>query len=320
MTHTRIRSLPAKLVDQVLRNLDPYDHDKGTLLDCGLVSHTWLTLSRSILFFSIFITPFRFHPNNHRFLKAFQCTTIRPDVHEIVLGVDPAAEWTRNQLPALLAQFSEFTTLRFTKQWKLLSFFGMCAELELLGIVDPVDCPSPEPPPKSGVIARLRRAFTFSRLTRRKSTVNLRSNSIENDTPGPFVVQERASLSQLFTIHIDNPKRDVHVLELLAPPAFTTIRLALRECDQHPDSVHAYLRAAGPALHTLVLSFPWLLWIECPSKPLPMPELRTLYIRPHNVLTLYSGDKTRRASASLRYPSSKNRLRHNYFSGPFTVN
>lgn len=283
--------LPAELVDQVLRNFDPYDHDKGTLLDCGLVSHTWLTLSRSILFFSIFITPFRVRPNNDRLLKAFQCATIRPYVREIVLCVDPAAEWTRNHLPALLAQFPEFTTLRFTKQWPLLRLFGICAELELLGIPDPVDRLSPKPSPKSGVIARVRRAFTFSRFTRRKATVILRSNSIEDDKPGPFVVHKRAPLSQLSTIHIDYPTRDVPVLELLAPPALTTIHLTLRECDEHPDAVHAYLRAVAPTLRTLVLSFPWQLWIECPSTPLPMPELRTLHIRPHDVLTLYSGGR-----------------------------
>ncbi|KAJ7192274.1 hypothetical protein GGX14DRAFT_406532 [Mycena pura] len=275
--------VPAELVDQVLKNFDPYDDDKGTLLDCGLVSHTWLSLSRSILFFSIFITPFPVRPNNDRLLKAYQCATIRPYVREIVLGVDPAAEWTRNHLPALLAQFPELTTLRFTKQEPFGRMFGVFTELQRLGILAPVDCLPPKPSPKSGVIARIRRAFTFSRYT----TAILRSNSIGDDKTGPFVVHKRAPLSQLSTIHIDYPTRDVPVLELLAPPALTTIHLTLRECDKH--AVHAYLRAAAPTLRTLVLSFPWQLMIECPSTPLPMPELRTLHIRPHDVHRLYSG-------------------------------
>ncbi|KAJ7208601.1 hypothetical protein GGX14DRAFT_633439 [Mycena pura] len=239
--------LPAELVDQVLKIFDPYDHDKGTLLDCGLVSHTWLTLSRSILFFSIFITPYRVRPNHDRLLKAFQCATIRPYVREIVLGVDPAAEWTRTHLPALLAQFPEFTTLRFTKHGSLLRLLGVYAELDLL--------------------------------------------PIEDDKLGPFVVHKRAPLSQLSIIHIDNLTRDVPVLELLAPPALTTIHLTLREYDQHPDALHACLRAVAPTLRTLVLSFPWQLWIECPSTPLPMPELRTLHVHPHDDRRLFSGGR-----------------------------
>jgi hypothetical protein len=63
--------LPAELVDQVLGNLDPYCHDKDTLLNCGLVSHTWLALSRSILFFSIFITLFRVAQTTPDCLKLF---------------------------------------------------------------------------------------------------------------------------------------------------------------------------------------------------------------------------------------------------------
>ncbi|KAJ7258965.1 hypothetical protein C8J57DRAFT_1643703 [Mycena rebaudengoi] len=48
-----------------------------------------------------------------------------------------------------------------------------------------------------------------------------------------------AHLEDVPTIHIDYPKRDVPVLELLAPSALTIIHLTLRKCDQHSDAVHA---------------------------------------------------------------------------------
>jgi hypothetical protein len=74
----------------------------------------------------------------------------------------------------------------------------------------------------------------------------------------------------------NTPQYNVPVLALLAPPALTTLHLTLRESDPGAHAVHACLCAAGTALRTLTLSFPWHLRIGQPSTPLPLPGLRTL--------------------------------------------
>ncbi|KAF7365929.1 hypothetical protein MVEN_00468100 [Mycena venus] len=284
MPEIRGPRLPAEIVDQALKNLDP-DEDRSTLCDCGLVSHTWLALSRSILFSSIAVSAVRLGiSGNDRQLKVIQGATIRPYVRSIRIGVHPTAEWTKNHLPSFLAQFPELSTLRLTDSWSLLVQFSIAAEIERL---------CNEPRPRSGIVAGLRRAFTkFSRFTRRKATMDVKTSDIEDEFCGPFVVQERVPLAQLRTVHIDYLQDNIPVLALLAPPVLTTLHLTLRESDAEADSVHACLRAAGTALLTLTLSFPWYLRIGQPLTPLPLPGLRTLRLRAKDLpKTWYHGGR-----------------------------
>ncbi|KAJ7888953.1 hypothetical protein B0H14DRAFT_2562104 [Mycena olivaceomarginata] len=236
----------AEIVDQVLQNFD-HHKDRSTLCKCGLVSRTWLALSRSILFSSIAVN--RSIPYNDGRLKVYQGATIWP------------------YLPNFLAQFPELSTLWLTDPMVLLVAYACAAQLERL---------CNEHRPRLGIVARLRLAFTkLSHFTCRETTVDV----IEDEFCGPFSIQERTPLAQLHTVHIDHLECNVPVLALLALPTLTTLHLTLRESDPGVDSVHACLRAAGTALCTLTLSFPWHLRIGQPSTPLPLPGLRTLCLR-----------------------------------------
>ncbi|KAF7340347.1 hypothetical protein MVEN_01953900 [Mycena venus] len=266
--------LPTEIVDQVLRNFDSHE-DRRTLCDCGLVSHTWLVLSRTILFFSIFITPFRMTPNNDTLLKSFRGATVRPYVRDVRVGANPTADWTKTQLPKLLAQFPALTTLRLTDRWELLRQWEIYTELEFfLGT---------RPARKAGIVAKLHRAFTitFPRFTRRKTTVDVQSSVVEADDDGPFAIPERPPLDQLRIVHIEYPAQNLLILSLLAPPAFDTLHLTLHVYDREAESVHASLRAAGTGLRTLVLWFPLDIRIGRPSTPLAT-TLRTLHLCARN--------------------------------------
>ncbi|KAF8199288.1 hypothetical protein K438DRAFT_1823364 [Mycena galopus ATCC 62051] len=274
MSEIRGPRLPAEIVDQVLQNFD-HHKDRSTLCKCGLVSRTWLALSRNILFSSIAVN--RYIPYNDGQLKVYQGATIRPYVRSIRVGADPTADWTINQLPDFLAQFPELSTLWLTDPMVLLVAFACAAQLERL---------CNEHRPRLATVARLRLAFTkLSRFTRREATADV----IEDEFCGPFSVQERAPLAKLHTVHIDHLDCNVPVLALLAPPTLTTLHLTLRESDPGADSVHACLRAAGTALRTLTLSFPWHLRIGQCSTPLPLPGLRTLCLRAEE-FPLYCSD------------------------------
>ncbi|KAF8134089.1 hypothetical protein K438DRAFT_1883662 [Mycena galopus ATCC 62051] len=136
--------LPTEIVDQVLRNLDD-TADGHTLRCCGLVSHTWLVLSRTILFYSISVI--RVKPHNDFRIKAFNGATIRPYVRDVHLGVDPIAEWTETHLPKLLSRFPELTTLRMTYHLEMLFQFEIQVELEHLLLATP----------RRGIVARIDR-------------------------------------------------------------------------------------------------------------------------------------------------------------------
>lgn len=183
MSEIRGPSLPAEIVDQVLKNLDR-DEDRGALCDCGLVSRTWLALSRSILFSSIAVRR-GISPYHDRLLEVHQGATIRPYVRSVRVCVNPTAKWTINHLSNFLAQFPELSTLRLTEDWWLAIRAKMYTQL---------DRSRNEPSPGSGIVARLRRAFTKPpRFTRRKAC-------------GPFIVQEPlAPLAQLRTVHVEYP-------------------------------------------------------------------------------------------------------------------
>ncbi|KAJ7841239.1 hypothetical protein B0H13DRAFT_2415100 [Mycena leptocephala] len=242
--------LPPELVDQVIRNLH-YSVDKRTLSHCGLVSRTWLALSRAVLFYSIFITPFSITPNNKKALTAFKYPAIRPHVREIVLFVDPTAKWTETQLPKLLAQFPACKGLRLAGNWNLLPRLHMTPELELSPTARDL-----------GIVTLLRGFFTFPSFARRNSTMAVESNEAED----PTVVR---------TVHLDFPLLNSPVLALLAPPA-DTLHIMLQDSD--PEAVHGALRAAGAGLRALVLRSRTNLLIGRPATPLTS-QLWVLYLR-----------------------------------------
>jgi hypothetical protein len=192
-------------------------------------------------------------------------------VRDVRVGVNPSADWTKTQLPKLLAQFPALTTLRLTDRWELLRQWEIYTELEFfLGT---------RPARKSGIMAKLRRAFTttFSRFAHRKTSVDVQSSVLEAGDDGPFIVPESPPLHQLRTVHIAYPAQNLLVLSLLMPPAFDTLHLTLQVYDREAESVHASLRAAGTGLRTLVLWFPLDIRIGRPSTPL-VTTLRTLHL------------------------------------------
>ncbi|KAJ7355334.1 hypothetical protein DFH08DRAFT_497358 [Mycena albidolilacea] len=274
--------LPTEIVDQVLRQLDARD-DRHILCDCALVSHTWLALSRTMLFSSIFITPYRISPNNDTRLKAFRSATIRPYVREITVGVDPTAEWTQTYLPKLLAQFPELATLRLTENWGLLIQWQVYTELELF-------INSYVPPPRCGLVAWLRRVVTLPRFMSRKIATKAQPIVTEEESDdGFFTVHQRAPLALLRTVHIRYPEFNVPILALLAPPVLDTVHLTLKVSATASEALHACLRAAGPGLRALVLHF----WQDSPITQLATrltTGLRTIHIRASDLPVLtYAG-------------------------------
>ncbi|KAJ7333995.1 hypothetical protein DFH08DRAFT_296458 [Mycena albidolilacea] len=277
--------LPTEIVDQVLRQLDTRD-DRHTLCDCALVSHTWLALSRTILFSSIFINPDRNSPYNDTSVRAFRSATIRPYVREITVGLtmDHTADWTQTYLPKLLGQFPEFTTLRLTGDWRLLIQLQVYIELEVNSYV---------PPPRSGLVERLRRVFTLPRFIRRKIAAKVRPIVTEEESvDGFFTVHQRAPLALLRTVHVRYPEYNTPILALLAPPALDTVHLTLMESKAASEAIHACLRAAGPGVRTLVLDF----WRDSPITQLATrltTGLRTIHIRaPGFTVWTYAGAPT----------------------------
>ncbi|KAJ7885006.1 hypothetical protein B0H13DRAFT_2343352 [Mycena leptocephala] len=252
--------LPSELVDQVLRNFH-YFEDRGTLCNCGLVSRTWLALSRAVLFYFIFITPFSITANYKKLLATFESPTVRSHVREIALCVHPTAKWTEKDLPKLLAQFPACKTLRLEGNWKLLRQLHVTNELEFF--IAP-------PSRNSNILTVLRRLFTFPRTARRKSTMALGSNNAED----PTVMQ--VPLAQVRTVHLSLPRLNAPVLALLAPPALDTLHLILNDSD--PEAIHAALCAAGDGLRALVLRFRTNLLLDRPATPLPT-QLRVLHLQ-----------------------------------------
>ncbi|KAJ7176049.1 hypothetical protein C8R43DRAFT_974868 [Mycena crocata] len=106
--------LPLELVDLIIKSIDP--RDKRGLCVCGLVCHTWLRLSRPILFRSISLHVAYMQSNAHAYSKLFrrpERTTFKDYVEEIVLvGVHP---WTRTVLPRLMHHLTAFSTLRLSE-------------------------------------------------------------------------------------------------------------------------------------------------------------------------------------------------------------
>ncbi|KAF8187981.1 hypothetical protein K438DRAFT_1972670 [Mycena galopus ATCC 62051] len=180
--------LPTEIVDQVLKKLNP-TADEHTLRRCGLVSHTWLVLSRTILFYSISVI--RVKPHNDFWLKAFNGATIRPYVRDVHLGVDPIAEWTETHLPKLLSRFPELTTLRMTYHLEMLFQFEIQVELEHLLLATP----------RRGIVARISRAL--SSFACWKTAANVQSTPLEEQGDGCFIVPACAPLANLRTVYLD---------------------------------------------------------------------------------------------------------------------
>ncbi|KAJ7815181.1 hypothetical protein B0H14DRAFT_2603672 [Mycena olivaceomarginata] len=150
--------------------------------------------------------------------------------------MDPTADWTQTYLPTtLLGQFPEFTTLRLTEDWRLLIQLQAYIELELDSYV---------PPPRSGLVARLRRVQPIV--------------TEEESDDGFFTVHQRAPLELLRTVHIRYPEYNPPILALLAPPVL--VHLTLMEAEAASQVIHTCLRAAGPRIRTLVLDF----WRDSP--------------------------------------------------------
>ncbi|KAK7018343.1 hypothetical protein R3P38DRAFT_2982298 [Favolaschia claudopus] len=98
---------PAELCGLVIKNLDR-SANQFTLLQCSLVSHTFLHFSRSVLYSFVEI-----HPYYVNLVNRLAGKTIRPyvrDVEIIVPQNDPT--WIKNTLPTLLAQLPNLTTVR----------------------------------------------------------------------------------------------------------------------------------------------------------------------------------------------------------------
>ncbi|KAJ7249791.1 hypothetical protein B0H12DRAFT_1234612 [Mycena haematopus] len=239
--------VPPEIVDQILRELDPIA-DKNTLCTSALVSHIWLAHSRAILFFSIFIAPFRIATNDGTFNDLKGVATMHPYVRDIHLSVPPMSEWTETHMSKLLAKFPECNTLRIPARWETVSQWEIRLEL-----------------------GRLLRTAVHSR---RRAAARIYGD--DDDAESPFVPDHAPSLlAHLHTVHLDYPQHNVPILTLLAAPSLHTLDLTIRESDPAAETLHASLRACGPALRTLVLRFPCDLHIGQPSMPLPLPNLHT---------------------------------------------
>ncbi|KAJ7107908.1 hypothetical protein C8R44DRAFT_940904 [Mycena epipterygia] len=238
--------LPTELVEIVIKNIAPTD--KATLGKCGLVSRTWLTLSRSILFSCVSI-----RMKHEKLLNNLEISTFPPFVREMNLHPDVIDEpWMKTRMPKLLHQLTALNTLRvhYVKPHYpegLLPAFSALKQLELF-----FDHP---PTGAFGLPAFLRRVCAFPALERFKI-----STEADYNFTGPFFFPDRATLeplTHLHTLDLDYPMMNAQVIAYILSstprPPLTTLNLMLRSDDDH---LHDCLRAAGSALHTLSLSFP----------------------------------------------------------------
>ncbi|KAJ6483243.1 hypothetical protein C8R45DRAFT_1000937 [Mycena sanguinolenta] len=196
--------------------------------------------------------------------------TIRPYVHDIRLCVPPTSEWMDTNVPRLLAMFPECTTLRLTDLWEIFR------QLEGQRQLERYFC---ESPPRSSLVARLRRrAFGSTLFGRRQKLVAdspLAAAADDDSVPASTL------LAKLHTLHLDFPQQNLPILTFLAPASLHTLVLALNVMPHDPAAaiLHPTLRAAGAAtLRTLVLRLPWDLRLERPSSSLSMQGLRTVHL------------------------------------------
>ncbi|KAJ7190426.1 hypothetical protein GGX14DRAFT_605848 [Mycena pura] len=224
--------LPYELVDQVLRNLK---FCPDTLLTCSLVSHTWLGLSRSIMFSSIFLIPY-----SDKDIRAFTAPTISPYVRDIELLL--VINWDETDVLSLLPKFPGLNTLRLRSDWG--NFVTVVVAVE---------------------------AQARSRKSRSVTTILKRALGAIGSLIGwnqLFGVTE-PKLTNLRTVYLDYPWFNVQVLAAISPPALDTLYLTLHWSDSDPlDSLYQSLRAAGAGLRALVLSLHQDLCIRRPPAPL----------------------------------------------------
>ncbi|KAJ7107910.1 hypothetical protein C8R44DRAFT_885300 [Mycena epipterygia] len=257
--------IPPELVELVIKNIDPTD--KSTLGKCGLVSRTWLALSRPILFSCV-----RIDMKHEKLLNNLGHATFPPFVREVNLWPDVIDEpWMKKRMPKIIPQLTALNTLRLHHvnphyPERLLPEFSALKQLELV-----FDRP---PAGGFGLPAFLRLACAFPVLERFKISTESEYNHI-----GPFILPDRAalgSLAHLHTLDLDYPMVNAQIIAYIIgftpPPPLTMLNLVLRS---DSDRLHECLRAAGPALRTLALSFPALVPRDLRVGRLTTPPLAT---------------------------------------------
>ncbi|KAJ7479744.1 hypothetical protein FB451DRAFT_1449034 [Mycena latifolia] len=262
--------LPLELIELVLHNVD----DRRTLGRCGLVCKTWLTLTRPALFSSILLRMGNAH-GLAKLLRKPKANKFGPSVRKIILGNDyygPIIRhpWMQGTLPRLIEHFTGLTTLRLSDAESpshLLPAFRRIARLELmLSGINPCFTSI------VSIICSLPLLQEFS----------LETVSVTN-TQGFRPLRDKLEpLEHLHTMRLDYPPLTASMIEYIMsampPPPVSSLYLVLRG---DWTSVMESVRAAGPALRSLFLSFPDPQGVlpRCYSDGASLPPITTLRIR-----------------------------------------
>ncbi|KAJ6463618.1 hypothetical protein C8R47DRAFT_80892 [Mycena vitilis] len=260
--------LPVELADLVIKNVDA--DDRHTLGICGLVSRTWLALSRPILFRCISLQ-LAFGQSNARafatLMRRRDRLTFLPFVQEIELaGRHP---WMYTVLPRLVRYLPAFTTLRLATPWQgdASTFAPAFRNISHF-----------KTPPSYNV---------GSLLAALQLTTSLQHITITTGLTSAFPVLENfricegnpnLPLRHLHTVELDEDWNATLIKGIMvnAPP-LTTLSLGCR------SDIYECLREAGRDLQTLKLIFPP--HFDPPSAPTGAftPNLKTLHLCSRNI-------------------------------------